>query len=169
MNLFDFYIPEWIFVAINLIVLTAVLTKVLWKPVNRILEERKAMVEKGISDAREAEKAKADIEVKQAAFEDDMHRETAEQMKQARVRAGHEYDRIISEAQEKSRKIISAAQVSAEHERESMLSSVRKEIVVTSLDVAEMLVEKSMDSEENRRLIEAYLQKSAPAGKAVEQ
>lgn len=163
MNLLFFYIPEWFFVAINLLILTALLTKILWKPVNRILDERQAQLAQGMQDAADAKKAKARILSDRAAFEVEMHRETAAQMKQARVRAGQEYDRIIADAEEKARRMMAAARAQGQKEKAAILESAKEEIVAVSIDMTGLLLEASVDSEQNRRLIEAYLSEDAAA------
>lgn len=54
MKLIDFYISEWVFALFNLSSLTLLLTRILWKPVNRILDERQAKIEQGLQDAAAA-------------------------------------------------------------------------------------------------------------------
>lgn len=157
MNLLNFYVPEWIFVAVNLIILTLVLRAILWKRVNRVLEERRALMEKGLQDAAEAKAAVERLDAERIALEDEMHRQTAEQMKQARTRAGHEYDRIVREAEEKANKLISAAHAQSEQQKTAMMMTAKSEIANAALDMVGALLEANMDSEQNRRLIESYL------------
>lgn len=163
MNLLDFNIPEWAFIAVNLIILTAVLSKIFWKPVNRRLDERRAQVEQGLKDAAQAKAEKEAVEAAQAAFEADMHRQTAEQMKAARVRAGHEYNRIVAEAEEKARKQLAASHAQARQEKEAMLATAKAEIVAASLEMTGLLLEANMNSEQNQRLVEAYLDRDSAA------
>lgn len=152
-----FDLGEWFFVALNLVILTAVLTRLFWKPVNRILDERQAQIEKGLADAAEAQKAKARILSDRIALEEEMHIMTATQMKDARVRAGQEYDRIITEAETKARRVLEAARAQSEQEHTAMLEKARSEIIEISIDMTGLLLEASVDSTQNRRLIERYL------------
>lgn len=161
MSLFEFNIPEWIFVALSLLILIFFLQKFLWKPVGDILEKRQANV---IKAQRDAEAVKADmlaLESVHTEMENDLEKMSVEKMKDARVRAGREYDRIIAEAESKAHAIVNSAHAQAERERENMLVTAREDIITASLAIAGTLLETTMDSEQNRRLVhELLLRKS---------
>lgn len=157
MNLFDFYIPEWFFVALNLFILIFILKAVLWKPVSKILENRQERVSKTEQDAAEAARLRAEMEQLRSQLEADMETRTTELMKEARSRAGKEYDRIVLEAETKAELIISTAKTKAEHERESMMVEIKGQIVSVAMEAAGLLLRSNMDSERNKRLVEAFL------------
>ena len=157
MDLFNFYIPEWFFVAFSLLVLVFVLRKILWKPVNKILDERQEKITTALKDADDIEAEKRGMDVRRAELEAEMNNYTAEQMKDARVRAGKEYDRIVAEAEEKSRAILLSARTQAEREREGIFREARSELVAAALEAAGALLGARMDEEANERLIESVL------------
>jgi len=158
MNLFDFHIPDFVFVIISMIFLTFVLTKLLWKPLNKVLDERQAKIARGIADAEEAALEKQGLSSLRAKFEADMEQDTVSQMKDARVRAGHEYDRIVADAESKAHAILDAAKTQAEQDHDNMLSAAQREIIASALAAASALLKENMDSERNTRLIESFLQ-----------
>ena len=160
MNLFEFYIPEWFFVALSLVILVLALKKLLWKPVNKILDERKEKVSKSLLDAEAIAVEMSTMDERRQTLERKLDKLTAEQMKEARVRAGREYDRIVSEADEKARAIIAAAQTQIRREKDAMLREAKSEIVTAALAAAGVIMEANMDSDQNGRLIEAFLAKS---------
>ncbi len=160
MNLLEFYIPEWFFVALSLLILVFALTKLLWKPVNKILDERQEKISKSLRDAEEIEAGMRGMEERRLEFERELDRRTAEQMKEARMRAGQEYDRIISEAEEKARAIVTSAQVQAVQEKGAMLRGAKAEIVAAALAAAGALIGANMDDKRNEKLIEAFLARS---------
>ena len=161
MNILNLYIPEWIFVALNLLILTLVLNKVLFKRVNAVLDKRQQTVTQSLNDAKTVRSQKQDIAQRVAALDAELDRKTAQQMTQARMRAGREYDRIVDEAQHKARALIASAQVQAERERESILLDARAEVVSTALHAAEVLLRANIDEERNRELIHALLEEES--------
>ena len=157
MNLLNFYIPEWFFVALNLIILIFALQKLLWKPVNKILEDRQAKVIKTGEDAEEAATLRAEMEQLRAQVDTDVEQRTLELMKEARSRAGREYDRIVADAEKKADLILSAANVKAQQEQDRLAVEFKKQIAAVALEAAGFLMRSTMDTEQNKRLVEAFL------------
>lgn len=162
MDLLSFYIPEWFFVALSLVILVLVLWRLFWKPVGRMMDERQKRVEQAMADAEAVSAEKQRMEAYRADFQTDMDRKTAEMMQEARVRAGKEYDRIVAEADERARSIVSAAEVRAQRERDALATEAKAEIKAAALAVAAALLEANLSPEQNDRLMEAALaQRSA--------
>ena len=157
MNLFSFYIPDWIFVAINLVILIVVLRRVLWKRINGILDTRGEMAAKTVQDAEEAATLRAEMERLRSLLDAEMESRTVELMKEARARAGQEYERIIADADRKAEQILSAAKVKAERERDVMIEDVKKQVVAVAIDMSGMLIGAGMDSDANKALLNKYL------------
>lgn len=157
MNLLDFHIPEWFWVAFNLLVLILVLRKILWKRVFGVLEERREMVIKTVQDAEEAERLMAEMEQLRAKLDQELEAKTAEKMQEARTRAGKEFDRIVEEAGVKAAAIISAAKTKSEQERDALLVEMKGQVAATAVEATGMLLRANMDSERNMRLLEDFL------------
>jgi len=159
MNLLSFYIPEWFWVAFNLLVLILVLRKILWKRVSRVLEERQETVVKTAQDAQDAERLRTEMEQLRAGLNKELDAKTAEMMQQARTHAGKEFDRIIAEAEAKAAIIVSAAKVKAQQERDTMLVEVKEQVAATAVEAVGILLRANIDSERNKRLLEDFLTK----------
>ena len=153
----DFYFPEWFFVALNLLILIFALQKFLWKPVNKILDERQAKAVKTEQDAEEAARLRVEMEQLRSQMDTDMEQRTVELMKDARSRAGREYDRIVADAEKKSELILAAAKVKADQEESRMALEFKRHITATAVEAAGFLLRSSMDTEQNNRLVEAFL------------
>ena len=108
MNIFDFYIPEQILVAFSLIVLMLVLTKILWKPLTNIIDNRQKNVDDMLHSAEEAKAIVADMETKRVNQSAELERLITDKTNEARERARREYNRIIAEAEEKAHSIVKA-------------------------------------------------------------
>ena len=159
MNLFDFYIPEWIFIILNLLILTLVLRKILWKSVGKVIDDRQAKITKAMEDAEAANAGRQALDQEKAAFEGGLERRTQEMMKEARTRAGHEYDRIVDEAKQKEKQILAAAQTQARLDRDGLLNAAQKEIIATTIEMAGLLLESKIDKKQNEQLIASFLER----------
>ena len=157
MNLLNFYIPEWFFVALNLIILIIVLRAILWKRINRILDERGEKAEKAARDSEEAAALKAEMDLMRSELSSEMESRTVELMKDARARAGQEYERIIADAEKKAEQIMTAAKVKAAQEHDVMMESVKKQVVSVAIDISGLFLESAVDSESNRALLDKFI------------
>jgi len=160
MNLFDFYLPEEILVAFSLLVLLFVLTKILWKPLMKVIDGRQAAVDDMLQSAEDAKRIIAEMEEQRASHNAELERQTALMLKEARDLATLEHDRIIAEANEKARRFAEAGEEKARRAHEQSLSESREAIIALALGAASIIVESSMDSEKNREIIESVLQKA---------
>ena len=160
MNLFDFYIPEQILVAFSLIVLVFALSRILWKPLMKIIDSRQESIDELLERAEDAKRIIAGMEEQRAKLVAELERQTVEKMKEARVLAGREYDRIIAEAEEKARKFARAGEEKARRAYEQKMSESQETIITLALGAASAVVETSMSTEINQKLIESMLQKA---------
>ena len=160
MNLFDFYIPEQILVAISLIVLVFVLKRILWKPLMKVIDSRQADVDGLLQRAEEARKLIADMEEQRASHDAELERLTFEKIKEARELAGREYDRIVAKAEEKARMYAEAGEEKARRAYEQSMDNSREAIINLALGAASTVIETSMTTEINQKLIEAMLRKA---------
>ena len=157
MNLLDFYFPEWFFVALNLGIMILILKKIFWKPVNAILEERQEKAAKAEQEADEAGKLLNDMEQRRAQLDRDLEIRTAQALMEARTQAGHEYDRIVAEAETKANLILRAAKDEARQEQERAAAEMKKQLSSAAVEAAGFLLRANLDSESNRRLVEGFL------------
>ena len=157
MNLLSFYLPEWFWVAFNLLVLIVVLRQILWKRVGKVLDERQELAVKTGQDSDEAARLKMEMEQLRVELDNEMDAKTAEMMQEARTRAGHEFDRIIAEAEAKAGLIVSAAKTKALQERDAVLADMRKEVASTAVEATGILLRANMDNERNKLLLEDFL------------
>jgi F-type H+-transporting ATPase subunit b len=164
MNMFDFYIPEKIFVALSLLILVFILKRIFWEPVIRIIDDRQKGVDDMLQNAKDAQRIIDKMAEQRAHQESYLERQASERMKNARDRAGREYERIINEAKEKAHKIVAAGEEAARREYQQVMVKSREAIISLALGAASIIVESSMDSEKNRELIEAMLRRDGVGG-----
>ena len=141
----------------NLFIIFLILKKFLWKPVKKVMDERKAMVDKQFADAAAAqERADADKAAwaeKLAAADDEANSRIAAADETAR-RHG---DRIVADAKDKAAGILRQAEAEAQLERQKATASIKGEIASVSAELAEKLLEREVNPADHARLIESFL------------
>ena len=141
----------------NLLLIYIILKKLLWKPVKKVMDERKAMVDKQFADAAAAE---AQAEADKAAWAEKLA--GADDEADARIAAADETarrhgDRIVADAKDKAQGILRQAEAEAELERQKAVATIKEEIASVSAELAEKLLEREVNTKDHAALIESFL------------
>lgn len=150
------------------IVLLLVLRKWAWGPILGALEARERRIQETLDNAaREREQAGRLLEEQRALL--DAARDQAQQILADSRRAS---ERLRTDMMEEARKqkdqIVASAREEIQHERDQALETLRREAVDLSIAAAGQVLQRSVDSAENRRLVEEYLEKLAAESGGVE-
>ena len=143
--------------AFNFLILAGGLTLILYKPIEKFLNERKAYfenAEKEISDAREENKnIKEEYEAKL--------REANEQIAEMRIAAEKEIadtsKASIEKANETAKQIIAAAEKEAEERKEHILDSAEAEIGELVVSAAQKLLSDTVTPERDSALYDEFI------------
>ena len=141
----------------NLLLIFLILKKLLWKPVQKVMEERKAMVDKQFADAADAQ---AEAEADKAQWAEKLataDEEAAARIADADETARRHGDRVIADAKEKAEGIIRQAEAEAELERQKATASMREEIADLSTVLAEKMLEREINADDHRAMIASFL------------
>ncbi len=148
-----------LFQFLNFFILVAVLAKFAYKPMLKVLEERRNKISSDLNGAEQsrlaAERLKADYE---------------KQLQTARTEAQAIIDKAVKQAEAEGRVQLEAIrqQIAREKEmahaemvseREAAVCEMRKEVVSLSLAVAEKLLEKNMNTDMNSKLIKECMER----------
>lgn len=142
---------------INTLILFLVLKHFLFKPVNKILDERKKNVEDTYRQADEKLTEAARLESEYTEKLANAKAESAEIVKNATKRAQTRSDEIIAEAKSEASSIIVKANADIEKEKKRAVNQIKDEISDIALAVAEKVVEKEIDPKDHERLIESFI------------
>jgi F-type H+-transporting ATPase subunit b len=151
----------------NFIVLIALLTYFLYRPVTAMLEERTRRIQESL-DA--AERARADVA--QADRErEDLLASTRREIQEMMTTAQQVAERIQSEArvtaQQEAQRIVETARQEAEAERAQAMAELRREVASLAVAAAERVISRSLDDQAHRQLVEQFLdEQPAQAGRA---
>ena len=141
----------------NLLILFLILKKFLYAPVLKALEARQNHVDKQYADAdaalESANRAKADFEQRIAEAES-----TADEIRTAAAdEAKRHGERILLEAREKADGIIRQAQNQIELDQKKAALDMKREIADVSTKLAEKLLERELDADTHKELIDAFI------------
>ena len=130
-----------------------------YKPILRILDERKARVAKGLEDARQAAIARDNADAEAKKILDSARQEAAKIRQDAVAQAEETAMAIESKANEEARDIVASAGESAEEERNRILSELRGQVAAISIAAANKLVGESLDEQRQHALITDFFSK----------
>ncbi len=144
---------------LNLVILFFMVKKFLFKPVKDVLEKRQKEIE---SQYAAAKKAEIEANEDRAVWEEKL--KTAEDqavsiLQEATDNAKKRTDKLISEAKERAEGIIRTAQSEAELERKNAAEEIKKEIVSVSGALTEKMLEREINNDDHRALIDSFIEK----------
>jgi len=124
-----------------------------WGPLMDALDKREKDIREALSSA---EKAREEAD-KVAEDYDKMIRKAQEESQQIVVESKATGERVRKEitetAEKEAREILAKAQVQISSEKEKALQEIRSVVVDLSIQAASKVIEKNLDSEDNRRII----------------
>ena len=142
----------------NLLILTWIVKRFLFKPVKKILDERRAAID---ADYAQAAAAKAEAEEDRLNYEAAMAaaEQTPGQLLADATRvAEHRSNAIIADAREKATALRRQAEADAVLERKKAEDEIRKEIADVSTQLTGKLLQREITEEDHRNLINSFLQ-----------
>jgi len=143
-----------IWILISLIVFLGIMYKFALPPIIKGIEERETSIQSSL-DA--AEKALRDAE-KIAKDNEDVVREAERAAQKIRKEATKEVEEFRAERLEKAKedaeKLIEDAKKSIDQEKQKALNELRKEVADLTIEATTRLLQKNVDSETNRKLID---------------
>lgn len=144
---------------LGITVIALVMVHFVYKPILRVLDERKARIAKGLEDSRQAAIARdnADAEAKKIL---DAARTEASKIRQEAVAQAEETAKAIEDkANADGKEIVVGARVGAEEERNRILADMRGQVAAISIAAANKLVGESLDEKRQHALISDFFSK----------
>lgn len=146
-----------VFTLINTLIIFLIFKIFLFKPVGKVLDKRKEMAAKAITDA---ENAKAAAEAAEKEYNErlaDAKAQADEIVKQATLRAQKREEEIVSEANQKAADIRAKAEENIERDKQRAINEVKDQISELVVMAASKVVEKEISAADNEELISSFL------------
>lgn len=141
---------------VNFLILFAGLYFLLWKPILKMLDQRKERIQQALEDA---ERAREERERAQAEFDKRLEEAAQERERiiaQAREEAQEERKAILAEAEREAQKVLIGAREEAQSEGERILEKVRGQVALLAIAAANRLIGEALDEERQRRLVDEF-------------
>ena len=143
---------------LNLVILFLIVKKFLFKPVKRVLEQRQQEIDDRYAQADEAN---AQAQSSRQEWEEKLAGADAQAdaiLKSATENANRRGEKLVEQAQERADSILRTAQTEAELERQKAAAGIKQEIVEVSGALAEKLLEREINQQDHRALIDSFIE-----------
>ncbi len=135
------------------LVLLVLLKKYAWGPLLKALEERRALIEKSVEDAKKATAALQQMQEESARQLAQARAEAAAIVTRSRADADRFREEMRLKAQEESTAIVKNAQKEIQLETQRAMAQIRTEAVDLSLAIASKLLRRNVSAADNEALI----------------
>lgn len=150
---------------LNLLLMIALLYAVAYRPVARMLRQRRERIAEGLSNARKADEALARAEADKQKLLDKAHAEAQHIISEARSRSEGLAAQIKAEAQAEAQHILEEAHKDATAEQNRAVTDMRGQIISLSLAAASQLLGVNLDEERQRQIVEDFFTHIPPEAK----
>ena len=139
--------------AVNFVIVLVVLYKFAYKPILKAMNERTEKIEKGIEDAKEANKKLLETEEREKEVLGKARKEAQAIIESADKTAQKNKEELLDEAKKKSEEIVANTQKQLEEEKRKMMSEVKSEIAELVVAATGKVIDEKMDSAKDKELI----------------
>ncbi len=149
----------WTFVAMicNLFIQVYLIKRFLFKPVNAMLEKRKAMADAQIQDAV---KAKDEAQAMKAEYEQNMaeaKNKASEILTTAQKTASVQSEEILKDAARQAAAMKAKAEKDIAQEKRKAVNEIKDEIGGMAVDIAGKVIEREISEEDHKKLIDEFI------------
>ncbi len=141
---------------VNFLILFLALRFLLWKPMLKMLNERKQRIAQGLEDA---EQARRDRERAQAEYEERI-KQAGQEREEILARAAEEGEQAkaetLAQARTQAEQIVAEGKETVERERQQMLVELRSQVAALSIAAANKLIGEALDEQRQRLLIDEF-------------
>jgi F-type H+-transporting ATPase subunit b len=162
--LFQVNLFQVIIASANFLLFLAIIWTFAFKPVSKMLADRKDRIEQGLKDAEQARRDRENAEAERVATLAEARRESNEILARAQRVAQETRDADITATKEELERLRERAAAEIEAEKTRAIAELRAEVADLALEAAGRVVGETMNSERERRLVEEFLRSSALGG-----
>ena len=141
----------------NLLILTLIVKRFLFKPVKKIVDARRAAIDNDYAQAQaardQAEESRQNYEAAMAAAKQTSDQIIAEASRTAEYRSNE----IVAEARQKATDIRRQAEADAVLERKKAEDEMKREIADVSAQLTGKLLQREINEEDHKKLIDSFL------------
>ena len=141
---------------ISFLVMVVILRAWAYKPILKMLEDRRNRIAQGLEDARVAADARANAEKEAEEVLTSAQQEAAAKVREATERAEEASREITAEAEKQASEIRTAAAAEAEQTKNQALGELRGQVGALAIAAAQKVIGEALDEKRQRALIEGF-------------
>ena len=161
--LFQINLFQVVIAAANFVVFLVLIWTFAFKPVSKMLEDRKARIEQGLADAEQARRDRENAEQGRIAALQEARREANEILARSQKVADESRERDLAATREELERIRARAAADLEAEKTRAIADLRAEVADLALRAAGRVVGETMTDQRQRRLVEEFLAETSTA------
>ncbi len=142
---------------VNFGILLFLLQMFLYKPVLKLLAERKERIRKGLEDADKAKAALASAQADYEKRQEEARKDAQAVIAQASQVSERVREEILTEARKEAQAVVAKAREEIEYERKRVLAELRQEVASLAVMAAGRVINRQLDESAHRQLIQDFL------------
>ena len=163
--LFQINLFQVIIAAANFLIFLAIIWAFAFKPISKLLADRKARIEEGLRDAEQARRDRESAEAERLAALQEARREANDILARAQKVAQDSREADIAATKAELERLREQAAAEIEAEKQRAVGELRAEVADLALTAAGRVLREEMTGERQRRLVEEFLRETGAPGK----
>ncbi len=147
---------------INFVILIVVLSYFVYRPILRLIDDRRERVRKSMEDAKAIENQKRELDQFKTEQLRKMDAESGKFLEEARHQADAARKEILAHAEKEAQQILAKAKQQLGDERERMMAEIQKNLAAVVVKMAEKVIEREFSKGDQDRLL-GTISKELPA------
>ena len=142
---------------VNFIILFALLSVFVFKPLFKMLDERQKKIKEGVLKEEKAEQKLNDLREVDKKLKIKNEEDRKQILSEAEKEAGRRKEKTMQALDEVKKELLLKAEKEAEDLKSKEMEKTKREIVENSIFLAEQILKNKIDKEENNKIINNYL------------
>jgi len=153
----DIDIWNFIWAFVNIAILFVLLRIFLFKPINKIMDERTRSIQNDIDSAKQSREEAEELKTEYTQTLADAKAEAQQILVKAREEASAAKQDMIFKSEEEARQIIDTANKTIENERKRAIQDAQSYVADLAIAAASKIIGENVDDEKNRRIVDNFL------------
>ncbi|OGS21168.1 MAG: ATP synthase F0 subunit B [Elusimicrobia bacterium RIFOXYA2_FULL_39_19] len=151
--------PGILFVQIlTFLIAMAILWKIAWGPLNNMISQRQDKIKKDLDYAEQAKQAVENLQKEYTAKLEEIQAKASEIIAEAKNESQKVKEEILRSAHQEAEELRKKAQLQLADERSKVIKALRFEITGLSFDIAEKILQQSVDKKMHDNLLKEMLE-----------
>ncbi|NLT94369.1 MAG: F0F1 ATP synthase subunit B [Clostridia bacterium] len=151
------HVPDIVWAIINFLILVAVLNKFLYKPVVKMLDDRKNEIVGNLDQAAQAKVEAEKLKEEYMTHLQNAKAEAQEIISRANKIGEETKNEIIAQAKAEAQKVSAKAQEEIRLEKAKALAQLRDEVASLAVLAAEKIIAKSIDINDHEKMVKDFV------------